>query len=71
MPLLRLHESPRLDRAVTFVCESCGKECEAGPEDEAEEEYQKLWPLEARSNLERARVCDDCFNQFLQWYAKE
>jgi len=50
-----------------FTCAKCGESFESDwPEAEAEKEMKKNFgdvPEE-----ERAIVCDDCYNEFMEWY---
>jgi hypothetical protein len=52
----------------TYVCDHCGGEYQTGrPDADAEAEYAQLFPYEADAGVARSVVCDDCFNEFMDW----
>lgn len=52
----------------TFTCAACGGVFDAGPEDEAEAEYQSLFPAEASAGDPRDAVCDGCHLEMAKRY---
>lgn len=56
-----------------FTCFKCGRECET-PDDwtaeEADAEEKAIFGFNSEGE-DRASLCDDCYSDFINWWAKE
>jgi hypothetical protein len=56
----------------TFKCENCkGVFNKEWSDEEAEAEWQSVFEKHAQANQERGMVCDDCYNEMLDWKPPE